>query len=477
MVERILVVDDDQSLREFLTITLSREGYDVVPAASGGEALRILGETPVDLALVDLKMPGMDGLETLRRLKEVSDGVSVVIVTAFATTETAIQALKEGAYDYLIKPFKVDELKLVVRKALEERRLRGENLRLRQEVELRYTLGSMVGKSAKVQELFATISRAAESRATILLTGESGTGKTLLAKTVHFNSSRKDGPFVAVNCAAIPPELMESELFGHVRGAFTGAIANKQGLFETADGGTLLLDEISEMSTHLQAKLLRVLEDREVRPVGGTKAVKVDVRIIAATNRDLVEAMKRGAFREDLFYRLNVISVALPALRERREDIPLLATHFLEKFAQLAGSPPRILAPEALACLEAYAWPGNVRELENVIERAMTLESGPVIRLESLPATMHGSPAPEPYHVEFPPEGLDLDRLMERIERDLLRRALERTDGVQSRAAQLLGTGFRSFRYRLQKYGMVERGEMPLEAGAGDNSRQSGRQL
>ncbi len=259
-----------------------------------------MAEAPADLALVDLKMPGMDGLETLRRLKEFSETVAVVIVTAFATTETAIQALKEGAYDYLIKPFKVDELKLVVRKALEERRLRWENQRLRREVELRYTLGNMVGKSSKVQELFATISRLAESRATVLLTGESGTGKTLLAKTIHFNSSRKNGPFVGVNCAAIPNELMESELFGHVRGAFTGAIANKQGLFEAADGGTLLLDEMSEMSTHLQAKLLRVLEDREIRPVGGTKPVRVEVRIVAATNRDLAQAMARGAFREDL---------------------------------------------------------------------------------------------------------------------------------------------------------------------------------
>jgi two-component system, NtrC family, response regulator PilR len=458
MIERILVVDDDQSLREFLTITLGREGFEVVAAASGREALRIMTEAPADLALVDLKMPDMDGVETLRHLREISETVSVVIVTAFATTETAIQALKEGAYDYLIKPFKVEELKLVVRKALEERRLRWENQRLRREVELRYTLGNMVGKSAKVQDLFATISRLAESRATVLLTGESGTGKTLLAKTIHFNSSRKDGPFVAVNCAAIPHDLMESELFGHLRGAFTGAIANKQGLFETADGGTLLLDEISEMSTHLQAKLLRVLEDREIRPVGGTKPTRVDVRIIAATNRDLAQAMARGTFREDLFYRLNVISVGLPPLRDRREDIPLLANHFLQKFTEIAGTPPKVLAPEALAALEGYAWPGNIRELENVIERAVTLEPGPIIRPESMPEGMRHPRALEAYHVDFPADGVDLDRLMEQIERDLIRRALERANGVQSRAAQFLKTGFRSFRYRLQKYGMVERG-------------------
>jgi two-component system response regulator PilR (NtrC family) len=452
--ERILVVDDDQSLREFLAITLARDGFEVETAASGPEGLAKVAETPVDLALVDLKMPGMDGLETLRRLKEANETISVVIVTAFSTTATAIQALKEGAYDYLIKPFKVDELKLVVQKALEERRLRWENLRLRREIELRYTLGNMVGKSPRMQEVFSTISRVADSRTTILLTGESGTGKTLLAKTIHYNSGRKDAPFVAVNCAAIPHELMESELFGHVKGAFTGAIATKPGLFETADGGTLLLDEISEMPTHLQAKLLRALEDREIRPVGGTKTVRVDVRIIAATNRDLTQAMAQGAFREDLYYRLNVIAVALPPLRERREEIPLLVNHFLQKFAEASGRPAKLVSPEAMLCLEAFAWPGNVRELENVVERAVTLEPGSVVRLDSLPESIRGGQTQELYRIEFPPEGLDLDGLMERMERDLIRRALQRAGGIQSRAAQFLGTSFRSFRYRLQKYGM-----------------------
>ena len=456
MTERILVVDDDQSLREFLAITLSREGFEVETAASGPAALEKVAEVPIDLALVDLKMPGMDGLETLRRLKEANETISVVIVTAFSTTTTAIQALKEGAYDYLIKPFKVDELKLVVQKALEERRLRWENLRLRREIELRYTLGNMVGKSARMQEVFSTISRVAESRATILLTGESGTGKTLLAKTIHFNSSRKDAPFVAVNCAAIPHELMESELFGHVKGAFTGAIATKPGLFEAAEGGTLLLDEISEMPTTLQAKLLRALEDREIRPVGGTKAVHVDVRIIAATNRDLTQAMQQNAFREDLYYRLNVIAVGLPPLRERREEIPLLVNYFLQKFAEASGRPAKLVSPDAMAALEAFAWPGNVRELENVIERAVTLEAGAVIRVDSLPDSIRGGQTQELYRIEFPPDGLDLDGLMERIERDLMRRALQRAGGIQSRAAQLLGTSFRSFRYRLQKYGMGE---------------------
>ena len=454
--ERVLVIDDDQSLREFLAITLSRDGFEVETAASGPEGLKVLAETPIDLALVDLKMPGMDGLETLRRIKEANETVSVVIVTAFSTTETAIQALKEGAYDYLIKPFKVDELKLVVRKALEERRLRWENLRLRREIELRYTLGNMVGKSPKMQEVFATISRVAESKATILLTGESGTGKTLLAKTVHFNSSRKDAPFVPVNCAAIPQDLLESELFGHVKGAFTGAIANKPGLFETANGGTLLLDEISEMPPHLQAKLLRVLEDREIRPVGGTKPTRVDVRIVATTNRDLAQGMARGTFREDLFYRLNVISVHLPPLRDRREEIPLLVNYFLQKFADASGRPIKLVSPEAMTCLEGFSWPGNIRELENVIERAVTLEPGPIVRVDGLPEAVRGTQAVVPYRIDFPAEGIDLDGLMERIERDLIRRALQRCGGIQSRAAQLLGTSFRSFRYRLQKYGLGE---------------------
>ena len=458
MIERILVVDDDQSLREFLTITLGRDGFEVVAAASGPEALKAMAEAPADLALVDLKMPGMDGLEVLRRLKELSETVAVVIVTAFATTETAIQAMKEGAYDYLIKPFKVDELKLVVRKALEERRLRWENQRLRREVELRYTLGNMVGKSSKVQELFATISRLAESRATVLLTGESGTGKALLAKTIHFNSSRKNGPFVAVNCAAIPNELMESELFGHVQGAFTGAIANKQGLFEAADGGTLFLDEISEMSTHLQAKLLRVLEDREIRPVGGTKPVRVDVRIVAATNRDLAQAMARGAFREDLFYRLNVIAVGPAALRERREDIPLLVDHFLQKFTELAGAPAKVLSPEALACLEAYALarehPG-ARERDRAGRHPRDRPHHPA----GEPAGVAETAAPARRVPRRLPAGGDRPGQADGADRAGPHPAsLERVDGVQSRAAQLLGTGFRSFRYRLQKYGMIERG-------------------
>ncbi len=453
MVERILVVDDEQSMREWLTIALSQDGFEVEAAASGEEALKVLERASIDLALVDLRMLGMDGLATLARVKQANEAVAVIIMTAYATAETAVQALKEGAYDYIIKPFKVDELRHLVQKALDERRLRGENLRLRREVELRYHFGNLIGKSPKMEEVFSTIGRLGDSKATVLVTGESGTGKELAAKAIHFNSNRKDRAFVTVNCGAIPQELMESELFGHVKGAFTGAVSAKQGLFEVADAGTLFLDEVSELPLNLQVKLLRVLEDPEIRPVGGVKPVRVDVRIIAATNRELSRAIEAKAFREDLFYRLNVISLHLPPLRERREDIPLLVSHFLEKFAPTDGS-PKLISPEALSALERYPWPGNVRELENVIERAVTLEPGPVIRVESLPEAVRELHEPDFPAIKLPEEGLDLDALMERVERDLLSQALRRAKGIQSRAAQLLRTSFRSFRYRLQKYGM-----------------------
>ena len=456
MPERLLVVDDEQSMREWLTIALSQDGFEVESAGSGEDALKVLERTPVDLALVDLRMPGLDGLETLRRVKQLDESTSVVIMTAYASAETAVQALKEGAYDYIIKPFKVDELRHLVQNALERRRLQAENARLRGLIQERF--GNLIGRSPKMQEIFATIGRLGESKATVLITGESGTGKELVAKAIHFNSSRKDRPFVAVNCGAIPQELMESELFGHVKGAFTGAVATKQGLFEVADDGTLFLDEVTELPLHLQVKLLRVLEDPEIRPVGGVKPVRVDVRIVAATNRDLGQAVGGKLFREDLFYRLNVISLHIPPLRERREDIPVLVRHFLDKFAAAGGAPPKDMSAEALGTLERYPWPGNVRELENVIERAVTLERDAVIRLESLPDSVRGPQQAEFPDLRLPEEGLDLDALMERIERELLRQALRRAGGIQSRAAQLLRTSFRSFRYRLQKYGL-ERGD------------------
>jgi two-component system response regulator PilR (NtrC family) len=455
--ERVLIVDDEQSMREWLTIALSQDGYEVESAASGEDALKVLERTPIDFALVDLRMAGMDGIATLRGIKKIDPTIPVVIMTAYATAETAVQALTiEKAHAYIFKPFKLDELRDHVHKALELRELRHENERLRGMIQGRFRY--LIGRSAKMQEIFATIERLGDSKATVLVTGESGTGKELVAKAIHFNSNRKDKRFVPVNCGAIPQELMESELFGHVKGAFTGAVANKQGLFEVADGGTLFLDEVSELPLHLQVKLLRVLEEPEIRPVGGVKAVRVDVRIVAATNREMAKAVADKLFREDLFYRLNVISVHLPPLRERHEDIPLLVRHFLDKFAAAAGVEPKDISPEALSLLERYSWPGNVRELENVIERAVTLEAKPVIREESLPDSIRGAHAPDVTRVELPPEGLDLDAFMERIERDLLTQALRRTDGIQSRAAQLLRTSFRSFRYRLQKYGL-ERGD------------------
>jgi two-component system response regulator PilR (NtrC family) len=452
--ERLLIVDDEQSMREWLTIALSQDGYDVETAASGEDAIKVLERTPVDVALVDLRMAGMDGLATLRAIKRTNESVSVIIMTAYATAETAVHALKEGAYDYLIKPFKVDELRHLCRKSLEERRLRGENVRLRHAVEARYHFGNLIGKSPPMREIFSTIERLGDSKATVLVMGESGTGKELVAKAIHFNSNRKGGPFVTVNCGAIPQELMESELFGHVKGAFTGALSAKQGLFEVADGGTLFLDEVSELPLHLQVKLLRVLEDPEIRPVGGVKPMRVDVRIVAATNRDLAQAMAAGSFRQDLYYRLNVILLHLPPLRERREDLPLLVDHFLRKFAEASARPIKVVSPGMFATLESYPWPGNVRELENVIERAVTLERGPELGPEALPESLRNRRAPDVTPIELPAEGLNLDRLIEGLEKDLLTQALRRSNGVQTRAAQLLQTSFRSFRYRLQKYGL-----------------------
>lgn len=448
---QILIVDDEGSLREFLSIALQRVGYNVGQAGTGEEALRILEGTAYDLALVDLRMPGIDGLTVLRKAKALDPSLVVVMMTAYSTAETAVEAMKQGAFDYLIKPFKVEELKLVLQRALEQRRLQQENIRLRREVETRYRFENIIGKSPKMHKVFDTILQVAGSPATIFLTGESGTGKELVAKAIHFNSARKARPFITVNCGAVPEGLMESELFGHVKGAFTGAVANKEGLFEAANSGTLFLDEVTEIPHSLQVKLLRVLEDPEVRRVGGTKSIRVDVRIIAASNRDLHDALSQGKLREDLYYRLNVIPIHLPPLRERPEDIPLLATHFLTGFAVKQEAAPKQLTPAALAALESYPWPGNVRELENVIERAATLTSGETIGIENLPDVVAGSMVSKAVQVTFPAEGLDLDRCLAEIEMEIIQKAMERAEGVPQRAADLLRCSLRSLRYRLGK--------------------------
>src|SRR5438132_2321152 len=388
---RVLVVDDEKSMRDLLSITLEKEGYDVLTAAGGEAAIEALRRDATDAVITDLRMPKVDGLQVLRAAKEISPDVAVIVLTAVASTETAVEAMKLGAYDYITKPFKLDEVSLIVRNALERKRLRDENLYLRKQLETQHRFENIIGKSGRILEVFDTIRKISDSPSTAMITGESGTGKELVARAIHFNSLRRDRPFVAVNCGAVPETLLESELFGHMRGAFTGADSNKKGLMEVAEGGTIFLDEIGETTPSMQVKLLRVLQDRRFRRLGGTEEVQADIRVISATNQDLQKLVANGRFREDLFYRINVIQMHLPPLRERREDIPILADHFLSKYAEQMKKPVRSVAHDSLALLQAYAWPGNVRELENVIERAVALEQTPAVLPDSLPLHIRGA--------------------------------------------------------------------------------------
>ena len=456
---RVLVVDDEKSMRDLLSITLEKEGYDVLTAAGGEAAIEALRRDATDVVITDLRMPKVDGLQVLRAAKEISPDVAVIVITAVASTETAVEAMKLGAYDYITKPFKLDEVSLIVRNALERKRLRDENLYLRKQLETQHRFENIIGKSGRILEVFDTIRKISDSPSTAMITGESGTGKELVARAIHFNSLRRDKPFVSVNCGAIPEGLMESELFGHVRGAFTGAVSNKIGLFSAGEGGTLFLDEITEIPPLLQVKLLRAIQTREIRRVGDTKDMKTDVRLIAASNRNLEDAVRDGILREDLYYRLNVIPIQLPPLRERREDIPLLVAHFLQKFGKDLGKEARGVAPEAMIVLERYHWPGNIRELENVLERAIVLGAGDMLGIESLPETLRRErPVKGMEAVELPEDGLDLEATLDTIERGYLQRALDRTGGVQTKAAELLKMTFRQFRYKLQKHSLVRKG-------------------
>ena len=450
---RILVVDDERSMREFLEILLRKEGYDVTTAGDVDGALMALASDDFDLVITDMQMPGRSGLDLLRGIREAQADALVVMITAFATTETAIAAMKEGAYDYLTKPFKVDEIKLVVQKALEKKLLSSENARLRSELRSERQQRQMVGNSPRMQQVYEMVTRIAPTKTNVLIAGESGTGKELVARAIHAESDRASAPFVALNCAAIPENLLESELFGHVKGAFTGAVGNKSGLFETADTGTLFLDEVGELTLPLQVKLLRVLQEKTIRRVGGNSDRRVDVRILAATNRRLEVEVAAGRFREDLYYRLNVIQLELPPLRDRLEDLPLLVHHFVEKYGRELGKVVRGVSEEAMECLRAHTWPGNVRELENGIERAVALSRGEWIEAESLPPSVRQQAEARP-GVKLPQGNLDLDNLVADYERELLLGALKRSSGVKKRAAQSLGISFRSFRYRLDKLGL-----------------------
>lgn len=453
----VLVVDDELSMREFLAILLDREGYTVDQAASAEEALACLERKTYDLVISDVKMPGLDGITLLGRIKEMTPDTAVLLMTAFSTAEQAVEAMKLGAYDYIAKPFKVEEVKILARNALEKRDLKRENLRLRQEVQERYSFSGLIGKSKKMREVYSLIEKVAPSTANVLILGQSGTGKELVARAIHYNSQRKGKPFVAVNCGAIPETLMESEFFGHKKGAFTGAVGDRAGLFEQAEGGTLFLDEIGEVPLQLQAKLLRAIQEKEFRRVGGTLDQKADVRLVAASNRDLEEQVKEGSFREDLFYRLNVVQVKMPPLRERGDDIPILVEHFYKKYVQPPYS-DRIITQGALKLLMSYGFPGNVRELENLVERCSVLGNREISE-ECLPPQLHAGKRPECGAVtecELPEEGMDLEAYLDGIEKRILLQALERSGGVKKKAAELLKLTFRSFRYRLAKFGMDE---------------------
>jgi two-component system response regulator PilR (NtrC family) len=449
----ILVVDDERSMREMLALYLSRAGHAVESAGSGAEARRALAARERDLVITDLQMPDASGLDVLAECKALYPETQVVVVTAYATAETAIAAMKAGAYDYLVKPFKLEEVGLVVERALERRQLMRQNVALRDEIKGRYRLDRLLGKSAAMQRVFDMLRKIAPARTSVLLVGESGTGKELAARALHELSPRAEHSFVAVNCGAIPETLIESELFGHVKGSFTGATADKEGLFEAAHGGTLMLDEVAELPLGMQVKLLRVLQERKVKPVGGVSEREIDVRVVAATNRDLETEVEKGAFRQDLYYRLNVIQVRMPPLRERREDVPLLVDHFVKKFAAEHAQPITGVDADAMAVLTAHNFPGNVRELENLVERAVTLSSGGHITADALPDLSRAERAAAA-GPDLPATGFDLERELESFERGLLLKGLERTGGNRTLAARLLGVSFRSLRYRLSKLGI-----------------------
>jgi len=451
---KILIVDDEQSMRQMLDIFLKKEGFDTVTAPNAEEGLAKLKSTEFDLIISDVKMAGMSGIDFLRDIRASNYTGQFILMTAYATAETAIQALKMGAFDYILKTDTlIDELKLVVRSALENRRLREENTYLRREFRKVHGMGNLIGKSQKMQELFKMIEVVSATNSTVLITGESGTGKELVAKAIHLNSPRADEAFVSVNCGAFTETLLESELFGYMKGSFTGATANKKGLFEVADKGTIFLDETGDTGLSMQVKLLRVLQERAIRRVGGTEEVPVDVRIIAATNRDLAAMVAENQFREDLFYRISVIPLHIPPLRHRRDDIPLLADHFLQKMNAISDRKIDRISDEALQKMESYEWPGNVRELENAMERAFILETSKELSALHLPDSV-GSNSRLRIVTDIPDAGFNLESYIETLQKGFLEEALRRTNGVQVKAAELLGMTYRSFRHYMQKHGI-----------------------
>src|SRR3989344_5076251 len=449
----ILIIDDEESMRHMLSIILKKEGYEVVSAESGQQALKVLGKDDFNFILCDIRMPDMDGLEFLKNLQPsaFSPQPVVIMMSAYGTIDTAVECMRLGAYDYISKPFKADEIIITLKKAEERERLKSENIRLKKAFQEDFDFRNIIASSPQMLDIFNLIEKVAGYNTTVLITGESGTGKELIAKAIHYNGSRKDKPFIAINCGAISETLLESELFGHVKGAFTDAVRSKSGLFEEADGGTIFLDEIGELPKELQVKLLRVLQEGELMKVGDSKSWKIDVRVIAATARDLSGEIKKGNFREDLFYRLNVVPITIPPLRERQGDIPLLVNHFTVIYAKKFSRPIKGADDEAMKYLISYPWPGNVRELENAIERAVILEDGDMIKSENLPFIK------EPSAISHQPSantGFSIKKAEEAIEKELITKALEMTHGNKTKAAELLEISHRALLYKIKGYGL-----------------------
>jgi DNA-binding NtrC family response regulator len=451
--ERILIVDDEDGMRRLLSRVLTREGYETSAVGSGAEALRLVASERFDLVVTDIKMPEMDGLQLLAELKEYEPSLPIIVITAYGTIENAVQALRSGAYDYIAKPFENDEIKLTVAKAFERERLLAENRYLHAELEGRYDFSGIVGGSLAMQQVYDMASSVAVSNANVLITGESGTGKELLARSIHYSSLRKEKPFVVLNCAALSEGVLESELFGHEKGAFSGALDTRKGRFERADQGTLFIDEVAEMSMAAQVKLLRVIQEHEFERVGGNKTISVDVRIVAATNKKLEDQVKDGNFREDLYYRLNVVNINVPPLRSRREDVEPLSRFFLDKYTSETGKKIADLSPRALSCLLAHDWPGNVRELQNAIERAVVLSKGSVLTPRDFPQGMQGD---DQICLQIPEKGGSLTDILEDLERQLIIQTLQREDGSQTRAAETLGIKRTTLRYKMEKYRMID---------------------
>jgi two-component system NtrC family response regulator len=452
--DTILIVDDEKNYRVVLEALLAPEGYEVLTAGSGREALKLVREADVDLIITDMKMPGMSGMELMEEAKKIEPDLPVIMMTAYGTIEMAVEAMKKQAFDYITKPFQNEELKLTIKKALENYRLIRENRRLSDALLSQYRYGNIIGKSKPMREIFDLIAKVSRSKASVLITGPSGTGKELIAKAIHYNSPRRDRPFVSINCGALTETLLESELFGHEKGAFTGATAMKKGRFELADGGTLFLDEVGEMPPSLQVKLLRVLQEMEFERVGGTRSIQVDVRVISASNRNIKEDVANEQFREDLFYRLNVIHIEVPPLTERTEDIKLLVNHFIDKYSEDETAERIQVSPDAWKAIYGHTWPGNIRELENIIERAVVLNTNGVITLEDLPEELSNPEEDLPVE-RFIPVEAPLQKTLEQIEEKLIRRALEHCGHVQAHAASMLGITKSLMQHKMKKYNIT----------------------